>query len=113
MTKRRSWTGLVALASLVAACSPTVGGPPPPLSPASAEGAKQRWPDATPESLEQGRKTFLAKCSACHGYPALAAHSDAEWGPIVDDMGKKAKLDDAAREQVLRFVLASRTAQAR
>ena len=70
--------------------------------------AAGRWPDATPESLENGRQLFLAKCNKCHGYPAIEKVAPDEWPSIMERMGHKAHLSAPDQDLVLRFVLTER-----
>jgi mono/diheme cytochrome c family protein len=93
-----------------AACGPKAGAAPGPLSMASAELARSRWPDASLESLEQGRQLFLANCHRCHAYPDRTAYTAEEWPSLVRRMGRKARLSDAEAMLVLRFVLTDREA---
>ena len=87
---------------------PKSGPPPGALSASALESARTRWADSTPESLEQGRQTFLGNCDRCHHYPDLTRYSDEKWPKIVDRMGKKADLSAEETERVVRFVLAYR-----
>lgn len=95
------------------ACGPKAGAAPGPLSMASAELARSRWPDASLESLEQGRQLFLTNCHRCHSYPDRTAYTAEEWPALVRRMGRKAHLSDAEATLVLRFVLTDREAGSR
>jgi mono/diheme cytochrome c family protein len=100
-----SVTFLLALAS---GCGfPKSGPAPQPVTPATVEAARTRWPDASEAQLAAGRELFLAKCNSCHSYPDLHAVTDDKWPETVKRMGEKAKLDAAQTESVLRFVLSS------
>lgn len=60
------------------------------------------------ETLEQGRQTYTASCNRCHGYPEVQKYSEEEWHPIMERMGKKAKLTAEQTELVTRYVIALR-----
>ena len=82
---------------------------PQPLASERLEFARDRFPEATPESLEQGRQTLVASCNKCHGYPDLAQYADARWPKIIERMGAKAKLTPEESTRVLQFVLTARS----
>jgi mono/diheme cytochrome c family protein len=110
--RRRSQAVLgaaLSMSSVGAGCYPKVGVAPPALSPTAVEYALVRWPEVTPGELAKGRESFLSHCSACHGYPDLAAIPDANWRPILVRMAAKAHLDEKEMTNVLHFVLAART----
>lgn len=110
-TMTRRLVPALALAISAAACGfPKTADAPPPLSAGDASAAATRWPGATPQSLAHGRELFVAKCNGCHGYPDLASIDEARWPAVVDRMGEKADLAAKDREDVLRFVLAARSA---
>lgn len=88
---------------------PKAGSAPSPLDTMAVEAARTRWPDADAESLESGRQLFLGSCDGCHAYPALAHYEADEWPRIMKRMGGKADLSPEQTEQVLRFILVSRT----
>lgn len=98
----------LALAFGVAACFPKTGAVPEPLSPASVEAARGRWPDVSATSLATGRDLFVAKCNRCHGYPDLVATEEAKWPEIVERMGPRSNLAPAEVNLVLRFIQAAR-----
>jgi len=92
-------------------CFPKGGAAPGPLSSQTLEVAKTRFPDATPEALEDGRKVFLASCAKCHSYPDVLAVPEERWPKSAARMGKKANLPDADTDKMLHFVLALRASQ--
>jgi hypothetical protein len=95
---------------LAAGCaSPRTAAAPGPISPDAVAVAKAHWPDATAESLEEGRGLFLNSCNRCHGYPDRSAYSEEKWPGILQVMGKRAKLTPEQTDQVLRFIIATRT----
>ena len=106
--------GLTPVLSLVLLCSaaacgyPKSGAVPDAVAPADVTAAKARWPDADIDMLAAGRALFVAKCNNCHGYPEIRSIDEARWPEIVGRMGKKAALDQAATESILRFVLTAR-----
>ncbi len=95
---------------LLLACRPAAAPAPAPLSPAALSAANARWPDASAESFENGRQLFLTHCNRCHGYPDVSKVDEDDWPSIVQRMGRKAHLDDAQKELVLRFILAEKAA---
>jgi hypothetical protein len=52
-----------------------------------------------------GRALFVAKCNQCHDYPDPAKYSAAQWSRILTEMGRRAGLMPAERDQVLQYVL--------
>ncbi len=110
-TLRKMVTVGAALASLtLSGCFfPRAGPPPGPLSSELLELATQRWPDSSPESLEQGRKAFLASCDGCHAYPDLAHYTEDRWPIIMKRMGPKSDLAQEDSDRVLQFIFVART----
>ena len=112
---RTRWTWpiflLGAAAVLMIGCPPRGNAHLPEATPAMASFAQTRWPDATIEQLARGRATMGARCAECHGLAAPTAEPAHEWPGIMKRMAKKAKLEDAQREDILRYVLAAREAR--
>ena len=74
-----------------------------------------KWPEASQSSLQEGHDLFVASCGKggfCHKLVTPksreAGTAPHQWGEIIVRMGKKANLNDAQRESVLRFILAVR-----
>jgi hypothetical protein len=83
----------------------------PPVTPQLVDVARSKWTDATPASLQRGHDTFVAGCGKggfCHQLKSPQAFPAEKWPRIVERMGKKARLDAAQQQDVLRFVLAVR-----
>jgi cytochrome c5 len=59
-------------------------------------------PDS-PEAIA-GKTIFTAKCGTCHDLKNPGDHTAQEWVPIVKEMGRKAKLNDADKSNVLAYV---------
>ncbi len=93
---------------LTMGCQPRGNAHLPETTPAMAKAAQARWPDATVDQLTRGRILMGARCSECHGLADPASEPANEWPEIMRRMAKKAKLDAAQREDVLRYVLAAR-----
>lgn len=103
-------TVLVCSILALVGCGPAqTSAAPPLLSPTQTSLARQRWPEATPQSLAAGHDLFVAKCRGCHGYPDIASISDERWPRIVRNMAPRATLTAAQGDDVLRFILAART----
>ncbi|MFT3924468.1 MAG: hypothetical protein QM778_18160 [Myxococcales bacterium] len=96
---------------VLAGCYPAKGPAPGPVSPATLQAATSRWPDSTSESLDAGRSLFVGNCNKCHGYPDLHKVDADAWPSITKRMGKKAHLDDAQTELLLRYILAEQAGE--
>ncbi len=94
-----------------AACYPKAGAAPPPVSEQAAAHAAAVWPGVTPERLAAGHDLFLARCNSCHDYPDLTAIPEENVPRIVERMAHKARLNPDQQDEVLKFVLASRSQQ--
>jgi hypothetical protein len=104
-------SAVLVVGSLLAGCGfPKTAEVPALAGPADVAAAKARWPDVSEGGLAAGRTTFTAKCNGCHGYPDVRAVGEADWPAVAERMGKKANLDAAATESVLRFILVARKA---
>lgn len=105
---KRSLLVLLLGASLLglSVCGP--GWVPPPVSPELLARGQARFPDVTAEQLARGRSLLVTRCSRCHGVPSPTAKPEARWPRIVERMGRKARLDAAGKQDVLRFVLVAR-----
>ncbi|OQX69132.1 MAG: hypothetical protein B6A08_06560 [Sorangiineae bacterium NIC37A_2] len=70
--------------------------------------AESRWPDTSEEELLRGRQLFMERCNECHRHPDVTYLPEQQWPTTMVQMGKYAKLTDAERKAVLRFILTAR-----
>ena len=115
--RERTWSllpiALFAVGLIGSGCYPTAAAAPAPLSANGVTWASSQWPGVTASSLSTGRALFLVNCNACHGYPDLTLIPDERWPGILEKMAKKSHLEAAERDEVLHFILASRSEQVR
>ncbi|MCK7559117.1 hypothetical protein MKQ70_30740 [Chitinophaga sedimenti] len=52
----------------------------------------------------EGKTIFQEKCSRCHKYRMPETRTAEAWGPIMNRMARKARLDDSQKAAVLAFV---------
>jgi len=107
-TSRLSWLVIVGCIGIGCAAYPKAGTVPGPVSPALVQQAQTRWPEATEQSLVQGRDLFVERCQRCHKLPDRRAISDERWPKILEVMAPRAKLDANQHRLVLEFILAER-----
>ena len=105
---RRDLSAAAVSLLLAAGCYPKSAPPPTSVPPGALELGKASFPDLTDVQLERGRTAFVASCGQCHDHPAPSAVPSGSWPGVMDRMAKKAKLDASTREDVLRFVLATK-----
>ncbi len=85
----RSLVALALLPAAVACGFPKTTDAAPPLTSDAIKKATETTPGTTPESLEDGRAYFVARCNGCHGYPALGSIATSRWPQIIETMGVK------------------------
>lgn len=56
------------------------------------------------DMVAAGQSTFEAKCGRCHGLKDPSNYTVKQWGPILDNMALKAKLEAAEKANVLAYV---------
>jgi mono/diheme cytochrome c family protein len=85
---------------LFVACSPAL----PIVTETDRAWARQSFPE-TSDDLEDSRGLYARKCSGCHMLVLPANVPQAEWPRVIEKMAPRAKLEDAQRAQILRYVL--------
>ncbi len=73
---------------------------------AHAQLLRARFPEATLESLTEGRRLYQSRCSGCHLLYAPSARSAADWGEAVAQMQERSRLSAAERGNLLQFLAA-------
>jgi hypothetical protein len=92
--------GTLALLAL-AACS----APLPHPTARDAAQARVRWPGATLDSLEAGRRLFVFRCSGCHRLHRPEERSPAAWPDVLDDMEREARVTPEERALIEQFLV--------
>ena len=102
MTRSRLLCALALMT--VTACYPKAAPPPTEVSAAQVTLAQAADPAVTPELLERGRQTFVAKCGDCHKHPDLTVIKQSKWPHIMEEMTEEAELKGDAAAEVTTFV---------
>ena len=58
------------------------------------------------EKLQQGRKIYLTRCTACHVPEAIGGYGRKQWEGILHRMSDRTGLDAAAQDAVSSYVFA-------
>jgi hypothetical protein len=61
-------------------------------------------PASSPPQEGRGRELFLANCNKCHDYPEPTKYTATQWSRILGEMGRRAGLSPAERDEVLQYV---------
>ncbi len=94
-------------ALLLSACYPKTGVPPGPFSPEQIARGQARRPAVTEDSLEQGRKLFIAQCGGCHSHPDINAIALDRWPSILPRMVARTKMYSSANDMLGDFIAAA------
>jgi hypothetical protein len=71
-----------------------------------------KYPDATLEKLKEGYVIYAeGACIKCHGAKSIYKRDEIQWKHIVDDMAIKARISDAQKDAVYKYVLAIKATQ--
>jgi hypothetical protein len=70
-----------------------------------AQQASRRWPDATVQSLNEGRSLYIDHCSGCHSLHPPNEYTESEWKKSLDEMALKAKLLDTEKQLVYQYLI--------
>lgn len=95
--------GILAAASLAAACSAALDHP----TPQDAQWASNEWPGTTVEDLAHGRALYVDKCSGCHNLHLPAEHTPEEWKAFVAYMVADAKITPEEQAAIVRYLSAA------
>ncbi|HVM90071.1 MAG TPA: hypothetical protein VMT76_17925 [Puia sp.] len=76
---------------------------------ADADRGEQKFPGYTFNELNQGKAIYEANCNKCHRYKAPQTKSEKKWNKVIPKMAKKAKLDSAQQQLVLKYVITMST----
>ncbi len=97
----RALGAVLGLALLGGACVP----PAPHPVPTDVPVAKRRFPDATLESLADGRARYVSKCGGCHQLYEPERHAPDAWPRTLDSMSARAKLTEEDRARIEQYLV--------
>ncbi len=69
------------------------------------------YKDITMQTLTNGYSIYTGVCTNCHGAKSIYSRPAATWPAIIDDMAQKAKITDAQKDAVYKYVLAIKATQ--
>src|SRR5262249_42638580 len=94
---------VVAGLAMVVACVPEV----PRFGAEQLEAVRTNWPQTTEQDLVRGRQLYQAKCGGCHALEAPESRTPKQWDEALDEMAMRARMTDADREDVFRYLWAA------
>jgi hypothetical protein len=71
-----------------------------------------QYADMTLDKLKEGHSLYTeSACISCHAAQNIYAHGVAQWKDIIEDMARKARISDAQKDAVYKYVLAIKATQ--
>ncbi|HWY10291.1 MAG TPA: cytochrome c [Bacteroidia bacterium] len=106
-------TILSVLALFISSChskKSTTASTPDILMPGDAQlkAIQVKFADATAQTLKDGYDIYIGPCTNCHGKKNMFRDSEAEWQHNIDKMAPKAKITDAQKDALWKYVLSMR-----
>lgn len=74
--------------------------------------ANKRWAGTTQQELNEGKSILFGQCTKCHDQKNIEKRSEKSWLHEIDEMSPKAKLTDAEKLKLTKYVLSFREANA-
>ena len=104
---------IILIASIIVSCSTSKKTPAPNIIPGDAQvtAIKVKYPDVTLSTLTEGHSIYIGACTNCHGQKNIFKRSEASWLHEIDDMSPKAKLTDAQKDALTKYILAMKATQ--
>ena len=78
---------------------------------AQLKAIQVKYADVTAATLKEGYDVYTGPCTNCHGKKNMYHDSEAEWQHNIDRMAPKAKITDAQKDALWKYVLAMRMAK--
>ncbi|MCE3229387.1 MAG: hypothetical protein K0S32_3938 [Bacteroidetes bacterium] len=73
---------------------------------------KTNYADATLDQLKFGHQLYTAgACVNCHKAKSIYAFNEAQWSSIISDMAFRARLNEAGKDAVIKYVMAIKATQ--
>ncbi len=67
-----------------------------------------RWEGYTFAEFAKGRELYVGSCGGCHLLHRPAEFTEQQWSDILPEMIDRAKLGDAERESIFRFLITTK-----
>lgn len=113
--KLRILTIFLSLGVIIYSCKSKKGSAPAEsLEPGDAALKAIQVKDAgvTAETLKEGYAVYTGPCTNCHGKKNLYKQTDSEWQDDINRMAGRAKITDAQKDALSKYVMAMRMAKA-
>ncbi len=113
MKKLSLLTVIACLAMFIYSCKAKKGGTEVSLAPGDAElkAIQVKFPDATAQTLSEGYGVYTGACTNCHGKKNMLKHTEEDWKKDIDRMSPRAKITDAQKDALWKYVLSIRAAR--
>jgi hypothetical protein len=73
---------------------------------------KAKYADVTMEKLKEGHLLYTeGACTNCHSAKNIYKRPESEWKHIIDEMAEKARITEAQKDAVYKYVLAMKATQ--
>ncbi len=88
----------------------TTGSSPDTLIPGDAQLQKIQtiYPDVTAQTLKEGYDIYVGPCTNCHGKKNMYKRTAGEWENDVNRMAPKAKITDAQKDALWKYIVSMR-----
>lgn len=71
-----------------------------------------KYPEVSMQTLTNGHAIYTGVCTNCHGQKNIFKRSEESWKHEIDDMAPKAKITDAQKDDLYKYILAMKATQA-
>ncbi len=78
---------------------------------AQLKAIQVKFADATAQTLKEGHDLYVGVCTNCHGKKNMYKQSEADWQEDINRMAPKAKISDAQKDALWKYVLSMRLAK--
>ncbi|MCW3123045.1 MAG: hypothetical protein JWQ38_2537 [Flavipsychrobacter sp.] len=70
-----------------------------------------KYKDVTMKTLSEGHKLYTGVCTGCHAPKSIYSRAADAWPKILNDMAREAKITDAQKDAVFKYVMAIKATQ--
>ena len=99
MNKFKTFLTILVTGCLIASCATL----PEPI-PGDVVRVQAQWPHLQLQDLQWGRKLYVAHCNGCHPLHLPNELNKQEWADVMVKMQRKAKIDDTAKDSIMKYL---------